>query len=138
MMARLMNVRATLGWDVPFVGHPALVRATSSAAEKPSNWDKVYMIGYRSCSYDPNGKLPPRTEDFVGQARRQGGIERHVAVVGRLRYDAVYLVAQGGDREGRRGCGYHRILEHDGHLCRHYGDYTWTAGSITDFRRATS
>ena len=120
MMARLMNVRATLGWDVPFVGHPSLGSGDVRALlDKPSNWDKVYMIGYRSCSYDPNGKLPPRTGGLRGQARRQGGIERHVAVVGRLRLRCGLPLPQGGDREGRRGCGYHRILEHDGHLCRH-------------------
>ena len=59
MEARLMNVRATLGWDVPIIGHPALGSGdVRQLLEKESNWEKVYMIGYASCSYDANGKLP--------------------------------------------------------------------------------
>jgi branched-chain amino acid transport system substrate-binding protein len=33
--------------------------------DKPQNWKKVYAIGYKSCSYDAAGKLPPKSEELV-------------------------------------------------------------------------
>jgi branched-chain amino acid transport system substrate-binding protein len=95
MEARLMNARATLGWDVPIIGHPALGSGdVRRLLEKESNWDKVYMIGYASCSYDAAGKLPPRTAAFV--ARLAGKIELADTSLWWVAsgYDAVQLVAQ--------------------------------------------
>jgi branched-chain amino acid transport system substrate-binding protein len=70
MEARLMNARATMGWDVAFVGHPAMGSGeVGQLVTKPENWDKVYMIGYRSCSFDANGKLPARTQEFVDRVK---------------------------------------------------------------------
>jgi branched-chain amino acid transport system substrate-binding protein len=55
-----------MGWDVPFVGHPAMGSGeVGQLVTKPENWDKVYIIGYKSCSFDASGKLPPRTQEFV-------------------------------------------------------------------------
>ncbi|MGB8572699.1 MAG: ABC transporter substrate-binding protein, partial [Pseudolabrys sp.] len=70
MDARMFNTRATMGWDVPFVGHPSMSSGDiKGLLEKPANWEKVYAVGYRSCSYDANGKLPPRNEEFVAQLK---------------------------------------------------------------------
>src|SRR6201991_4193681 len=67
MEARMFNVRAVMGWDVPFVGHPSLASGEiAGLVEKPENWKKVYAVGYKSCSYDSSGKLPPRSEELVG------------------------------------------------------------------------
>jgi branched-chain amino acid transport system substrate-binding protein len=61
MEARMFNTRATMGWDVPFVGHPALASGEiGTLVEKPANWEKVYAIGYKSCSYDAAGKAADR------------------------------------------------------------------------------
>jgi branched-chain amino acid transport system substrate-binding protein len=68
MEARMFNTRAALGWDVPFVGHPSLASGElASLVEKPENWKKVYAIGYKSCSYDASGKLPPKSQDLVAR-----------------------------------------------------------------------
>src|ERR1700744_4315418 len=68
MEARMFNVRATLNWDVPFVGHPSMASGEiAGLVEKPDNWKKVYAIGYKSCSYDASGKLPPKSEDLVAR-----------------------------------------------------------------------
>jgi branched-chain amino acid transport system substrate-binding protein len=70
MAGRQMNARAAMNWDVPIVGHPAL--GTGDIArllDKPSNWEKVYMIGYRSSSYDAAGKLPPRAQALVDKIK---------------------------------------------------------------------
>lgn len=66
MEARMFNTRAALNWDVPFVGHPSLASGDiGGLIEKPENWKKVYAIGYKSCSYDSAGKLPPKSQDLV-------------------------------------------------------------------------
>src|SRR3569833_4732013 len=68
MEARMFNSRAALNWDVPFAGHPSLASGElAGLVEKPENWKKVYAIGYRSCSYDASGKLPPKSEDLVAR-----------------------------------------------------------------------
>jgi len=66
MEARMFNVRAAMNWDVPFVGHPSMSSGEiAGLVEKPDNWKKVYAIGYKSCSYDVAGKLPPKSQDLV-------------------------------------------------------------------------
>src|SRR6476661_8434501 len=68
MEARMFNVRAALNWDVAFVGHPSMASGElAGLVEKPANWKKVYAIGYKSCSYDATGKLPPKSEDLVAR-----------------------------------------------------------------------
>ena len=66
MIGRLLNTRGTMGWDVPFIGHPSLASGDiAQLLDKPENWKKVYAVGYRSCSYDANGKLPPHSQELV-------------------------------------------------------------------------
>ncbi len=73
LLARLMNERAQIGWDVPFVGHPSLGSGeVRNLLDKPSNWQKVYTIGFRSCAYNAAGKLPARTAAFVKRLHAKG------------------------------------------------------------------
>ena len=68
MEARMFNTRAAMNWDVAFVGHPSMASGElAGLVEKPANWKKVYAIGYKSCSYDAAGKLPPKSEDLVAR-----------------------------------------------------------------------
>ncbi len=68
--SRIMNARAAIGWNVPIVGHPSLgAGEVGKLVDKPANWDNVYMIGYRSCSFGPDGKLPPRSQEFVDRVK---------------------------------------------------------------------
>ena len=70
MAARMFNARAALNWDVPFVGHPSLGSGeVAGLIEKPANWEKVYVINYRSCSFDAAGKLPTRTQEFLDKSK---------------------------------------------------------------------
>ena len=70
MAARMMNARAALNWDVPIAGHPALgTGEIGKLVSKPENWDKVYQVGYRNCSYGLDGKLPPANQAFVDSVR---------------------------------------------------------------------
>ena len=68
MYSRMFNTRAKMNWDVAFVGHPSVSSGEiAGLLDKPDNWAKVYAIGYKSCSYDAAGKLPPAGEEFVGE-----------------------------------------------------------------------
>ena len=68
MEARMFNVRATMNWDVPFVGHPSMASGElAGLVAKPENWKKVYAIGYKSCSYGASGKLPAKSEGLVAR-----------------------------------------------------------------------
>lgn len=65
-LSRVINARSQLGWDVPIVGHPALGSGEVKALmARPENWEKVYAVGYRSASFDAQGRLPPRTAALV-------------------------------------------------------------------------
>ena len=68
LVARLLNARAAIGWDVPFVGHSTMGSGeVGKLLDKPSNWDKVYIYGTRSTTYAADGKLPERVQAFVDE-----------------------------------------------------------------------
>ncbi|WP_158741911.1 ABC transporter substrate-binding protein [Acidisphaera sp. L21] len=70
LVARLLNARAAIGWDVPFVGHSTMGSGdVGRLLDKPGNWDKVYIYGTRSTTYDANGKLPERVQAFVAEIK---------------------------------------------------------------------
>jgi branched-chain amino acid transport system substrate-binding protein len=130
LIARILNARAQLGWDVPVIGHPSLgAGEVQKLLEKPQNWEKVYMIGYRSCSFDASGKLPPRTAAFV---------ERLTAAKVTLAdtslwwvaggYDAVQLVAKAVEASGSTSSD--SIIKYWESLSGGYpgifGNYAWT------------
>ncbi len=71
--SRLMNARAEIGWDVPFIGHPAMgAGSVKPLLAKIENWNKVYNVGYRPTSFDESGRLPERTQKFVDQVTSAG------------------------------------------------------------------
>lgn len=71
--SRLLNARAELGWNVPFVGHPVLgAGAVKPLLAKPENWKSVYNVGYRPMSFDDNGKLPEQSQKFVDTVSKAG------------------------------------------------------------------
>jgi len=93
--SRIMNARAAINWDVPIVGHPALgTGEVGKLVDKPTNWANVYMVGYRSCSFGADGRLPPRTQDFV--ERVKGKIELTDSVLWwvTVAVDAINLIGQ--------------------------------------------
>ncbi len=94
MIARIMNARASMGWDVPIVGHPALGSGDiRGLLDKPANWDRVYMAGYRSCSFDAAGKLPGRSQSFVDALSGQVNLADTLLWWVACGNDAVHLIA---------------------------------------------
>ncbi|WP_291691685.1 ABC transporter substrate-binding protein [Bradyrhizobium sp.] len=129
MDARMFNTRATMGWDVPFVGHPSMSSGEiAGLVEKPENWKKVYAIGYKSCSYDASGKLPAKSEELVARLTRA-----KIALSDTLLWwiaggiDAVELFAKAVEISGSTdGPGIIAYLNSLDKYPGYFGDYTFT------------
>jgi branched-chain amino acid transport system substrate-binding protein len=136
MLARLMNVRAQLGWNIPFVGHPALgAGEIRDLLDKPANWDNVFTLGFRNCTYEATGKLPPRTAAFVARLRaKQIAIADTVLWWIASGYDQVQLVAKAvaatGSSDPDAIVGYWNTLNPYPGI---YGDYRYSAQNHNGF-----
>ena len=101
LLSRLMNARASMGWDVPILGHPSLgAGEVRGLLEKPANWDKVYMVGYRSCSFDAAGQLPERSRQFVASLAGKVNLSDTLLWWVACGNDAVHLVASAVETDG--------------------------------------
>ena len=70
LISRLMNTRANMGWDVAFIGHPAMGSGeVGKLIAKPANWEKTYILGFKNCSYGADGKLPRHVQEFVNSIK---------------------------------------------------------------------
>ena len=129
MIARMLNTRGTMGWDVPFVGHPSLAAGEiASLVTSPKNWEKVYAVGYKSCSFDAAGKLPERTQEFL--KRLSGKVELNDTLLWWVAggFDAITLVAKAVEMTGSSSSeaiiGYWNTLNpYPGY----FGDYKFSA-----------
>ena len=105
LLSRLMNQRAAMGWDVPILGHPALgAGEIRGLLARPENWSNVFAVGYRSCSFDAQGKLPARSQEFV-DALRKAGVDLHDTLLWWVACgnDAVNLIALAVRQAGGSG-----------------------------------
>jgi branched-chain amino acid transport system substrate-binding protein len=101
MAARLMNARGALNWDVPIVGHPALgTGEIGKLVTKPAFWDNVFQVGYRTCSYGPDGKLPGPDQAFVDSIRGKIQLSDTLLWWVASGVDAIRLVAEAVDKTG--------------------------------------
>jgi branched-chain amino acid transport system substrate-binding protein len=138
MEARLMNARATLNWDVPFIGHPAMGSGEiGHLVEKPANWEKVYILGFRNCSIGPDGKLPPRTQAFVDSVK--GSIELKDTTLWWVAngVDAINVIAKAVEETGSTSSdaiiGYWNTISSYPGL---YADYSWSKTQHNGFPTA--
>jgi branched-chain amino acid transport system substrate-binding protein len=103
LLARLLNARGNMGWDVPVVGHPALMASQIRALlNKPEYWENTFAAGYVSTTYDESGKLPARTQELVDKMRpRLGGGEIDVLFWWvAMGYDAVKVIEHAVKKAG--------------------------------------
>jgi branched-chain amino acid transport system substrate-binding protein len=127
MDARLFNTRATMEWDVAFVGHPSMSSGEiAKLVEKPANWEKVYAIGYRSCSYDDAGKLPARNEELVAKLKGKVDLSDTLLwwVAGGI--DAVNLVAKAVEAGSSSSADIIQYWNTLNKYPGYFGDYTFT------------
>lgn len=127
MDARLFNTRARMGWDVPFVGHPSMSSGEiAGLVEKPENWEKVYAVGYRSCSYDESGKLPARSEEFVQRLAGKVNLADTLLWWVAAGFDAINLVAKAVQESGSSSS--EDIVKHWNSLTKYpgvFGEYSY-------------
>jgi branched-chain amino acid transport system substrate-binding protein len=95
--------------------------------EQRQNWNKVYAIGYRSCSFDAAGRLPPRSQAFVDQIKGKVELSDSLLWWVAAGVDAVHLVAKAVDVTGSSAgpdiIGYWNSLQNYPGL---FGDYSFT------------
>lgn len=128
MEARLFNARAEMNWDVNFAGHPSMASGEiRGLLTKPQNWDKVYAVGYRSCSYGADGKLPAKSQEFVDKVQGKVSLDDTLFWWVTAGYDAVNMVAkavQEGAGSSKDIIAYWNTLHpYPGY----FGNYTYTA-----------
>jgi branched-chain amino acid transport system substrate-binding protein len=136
MIARLLNTRARMGWDIPFVGHPSLSSGeVGTLVDQPQNWEKVYAVGYRSASYDADGKLPPRSEELVQRLQGKVNLQDTLLWWVACAIDSVELITKAVDATGSSTSeaitGYLTSLtDYPGY----YGTYTFTPTERNGYR----
>ena len=128
MVARMLNTRAAMEWDVPFTGHPSLASGDiAGLIAKPANWEKVFAVGYRSCSYDANGALPARSQELVERLAGKVNLSDSLLWWVSCGADAVNLIAKAVETTGETSSasiiGYWNALDpYPGY----FGDYRFT------------
>ena len=129
LLSRLMNARAAMGWEVPIAGHPSLGSGDiRNLVDKPGNWDDVFAVGYRSCSFDAAGKLPARSAAFVQLLEGKVDLRDTALWWVACGYDAVNLVAVAVDATGASTSD--AIVAYWNGLKKYpgvFGDYTFSA-----------
>jgi len=128
LLARILNARGELGWNVPVVGHPSLGAGDiGGLISKPAYWQDAYQVGFRSCSYGADGKLGPRQAAYVKKIA--GKVQLADTVLWYLAWgnDVIDVVMDAVTRTGSTAP--KAIIGHWNTLKAYpglYGDYTFT------------
>jgi branched-chain amino acid transport system substrate-binding protein len=129
LLARILNTRGELQWNVPVVGHPALMALPIKALlNRPENWENVYSLGYASTTYGRDGKLPEPTAKLMEAIRPAlGGKIDFTFWWVALGYDTVkiveYTVKKAG---GTDPAALQKVLEGTGSLKGVFAEYSWS------------
>ncbi|WP_083747390.1 ABC transporter substrate-binding protein [Teichococcus deserti] len=128
MEARLFNTRGNMGWDVPFVGHPSMASGEiGGLLSRPANWEKVFAIGYKSCSYGADGNLPAKSQELVSRLQGKVALDDTLLWWVAAGVDAVNLIA--GAVEATGSSSNEAIIRHWNSLTKHagyFGTYSFT------------
>lgn len=135
LLARLLNTRGDMGWDVPVVGHPALMALPIRALlNKPSYWDNVFAAGYASTTY-VDGKLPERTAALMDAIKPTiGGKIDFTFWWVALGYNSMKVIAYAATKANSLDPDKIKdVLEHTTDYPGVYGTYTWTPTTHNGF-----
>jgi branched-chain amino acid transport system substrate-binding protein len=127
-LARILNTRGAMAWDVPVVGQTTLGSGqTKALLEKPEYWNKVYSNNFKNVCFNKDGKLPPRASEFLERLAK-AKIEMGDTLLWwiALGYDAAYMMAetfQKGGTGAEQIVGYWNKLKAWPGV---YGDITFT------------
>ena len=130
LLARLFNTRGDMGWDVPIVGHPAMMAPpVRPLLNKPEYWKNAFAAGYVSTTYDAKGKLPPRTQALMDKIRPKlgkGEIDFMFWWIA-LGYDTVKIVEHAVNTAGSTdAAAIGKALENTRDFPGVYASYSWS------------
>jgi branched-chain amino acid transport system substrate-binding protein len=130
LLGRLLNARGDMGWNVPVVGHPALMAAQiRKLLNKPEYWDNTFAAGYQSTTYGADGKLPAPTQALVDKVRgKLGGGEIDVLFWWvALGYDTVKIIEHAAKTAGSFDpAAIQKVLENTKDYRGVYTSYSWS------------
>ena len=137
MLGRLLNARGEIGWNVPVVGHPALMAAQiRKLLNKPEYWENTYASGYVSTTFGADGKLPEKTQQLVDKVRpKLGGGEIDILFWWvAMGYDTVKIIEHAVKTAGTTDpAALQKVLENTRDFRGVYATYTWTATERNGF-----
>ena len=138
LLARLLNTRGDMGWDVAIVGHPAMMAPpVKPLLNKPEYWRDAFAAGYLSTTYDARGKLPQRTQALMEKIRPKLGKGGEIDFMFwwvALGYDTVKIVEHAVKTAGSTDpAAIQKALEATKELPGAYATYSWSARNRNGF-----
>ena len=128
LLARILNARGDMGWDVPVVGHPSLMALPIKALlNKPSYWENTFAAGYVSTTYK-DGTLPQPTQALMDAMKpKLGGDINFTFWWVALGYDSMKVIAHAATKANSLDPQKIRdALEHTSGYPGVYGTYSWS------------
>jgi branched-chain amino acid transport system substrate-binding protein len=137
LLARLFNTRGDMGWDVPIVGHPAMMAPpVKPLLNKPEYWRNAFAAGYLSTTYDARGRLPSRTQALMDKIRPKlgkGEIDFMFWWIA-LGYDTVRIVEHAVKTAGSTDAkAIGKALENTRDFPGVYANYSWSKENRNGF-----
>jgi branched-chain amino acid transport system substrate-binding protein len=113
---------------VPFIGHPAMGSGeVGNLIAKPENWQKTYILGFKNCSYGPDGKLPNHVQEFVDRTRGKIELDDTILWWVVCGVDAINLIARAVKEAGSTDAA--AIINHWNTVTNYpglYASYSWS------------
>lgn len=129
LLGRLLNARGDMGWNVPIVGHPAVMAPPiRKLINKPQYWENTFAAGPVSTTYGADGKLPERAQALMDKLRpRMGGGEiDYLFWWVALGYDTVRIIEHAVTQAGGTDpAAIQKALENTKSLPGAYATYSW-------------
>ena len=136
LLARILNARGDMQWDVPVVGHPAIMGLPiKGLLNKPEYWDNTFAAGYTSTTYGADGKLPEPTRKLMEAIRpKLGGSIDFTFWWVAMGYDSVKVIEHAVKTAGStEPAAIQKALENTKNLKGVYGDYSWAPNNRNGF-----
>jgi branched-chain amino acid transport system substrate-binding protein len=138
LLGRLLNARGDMGWDVPVVGHPALMAAQiRKLLNKPEYWEQTFAAGYVSTTFDAGGKLPEQTQALVDKVRPKIAVNGEIDVLFwwvAMGYDTVKLIEHAVKAAGGTDpAAIQKALENTQEFKGVYATYSWSSAQRNGF-----
>ncbi len=134
LVARMLNARAAIGWDVPVVGHSSMGSGdVGKLLDKPANWENVFIYGTSSTTYDANGKLPERVQSFVEEIKGKIDLTDTTLWWVLTGADAINLIADAVRNAGSSPQEIEGWWNQQAHYPGLYANYRFTNGDHNGF-----